>query len=60
MANILKDDVQTYVWELIEKELQLNRVEETGLSQNRASNKEVDREIKQSGQGRRHMAPSEG
>ena len=39
MANILKDDVQTYVRELIEKEFQLNRVEEKSLSQNRAFNK---------------------
>jgi hypothetical protein len=36
MANILKDDVQTYVRELIEKGFESNRVEEMGLSQNRA------------------------
>ena len=34
MANILKDDVQTYVRELIEKEFRSNRVEEKSLSQN--------------------------
>ena len=60
MANILKHNVPTYVRELIEKEFQLNRVEEKGLSQNRAFSKEVDREIKQPGQRRRHVAPSEG
>ena len=60
MANILKDDVQTYVRELIEKEFQLNRLEEKGFSQNRAFSKEVDHEIKQPGQRRRQMAPSEG
>ena len=49
MANILKDDVQTYVRDLIEKEFQLNRVEEKGFFQNSAFNKEVDREIKQPG-----------
>jgi hypothetical protein len=36
MANILKDDVQTYVRALIEKEFESNRVEERGLSQNRS------------------------
>jgi len=36
MANILKDDVQTYVRELIEKEFRSNRVEEKSLSQNRS------------------------
>ena len=60
MANILKDDVQTYVRELIEKEFRSNRAQEKGLPQNRAFNKEVDLEIKQPGQCRRHMAPSEG
>ena len=36
MANILKNDVPTYVRELIEKGFKSNRVEEKGLSQNRA------------------------
>ena len=36
MANILKDDVPTYVRELIEKGFESNRVEEKGLSQNRS------------------------
>ncbi len=49
MANIQKDDVQTYVRELIEKTFGSNCVEEKGLQQNRAFNKEVDREIKQPG-----------
>ena len=60
MAHILKHDVQTYVRELIEKEFQLNRAEEKGLSQNRAFTKDKDHEIKQPGQRRRHVAPSEG
>lgn len=50
MANILKDDVQTYVRQLIEKEFEYNRAEEKGLSQNRAFDKEEDHEIKQPGQ----------
>lgn len=40
MANILKDDVQTYVRELIEKEFRSNRVEEKGPSQNHPFNTE--------------------
>ena len=38
MANILKDDVQTYVRELIEKGLESNRVEEKELSQSLSFN----------------------
>jgi hypothetical protein len=59
MANILKDDVATYVRELIEKEFLLNRVEEKSFSQNSALNKGVDHEIKQPGQRRRYVAQSE-
>jgi len=40
MANILKDNVQTYVRALIEKEFESNRIEEKGLSQNRSFNSE--------------------
>ena len=36
MANIQKDDVPTYVRELIEKEFQLNRVEEMDQIKNRS------------------------
>ncbi len=60
MANILKDDVQTYVRQLIEKEFRSNCVEEKSLPQNRAFTKEADREIKHPGQCRRHMAQNEG
>jgi hypothetical protein len=60
MANILKDDVQTYVRELIERGFEPNPIEGMGLSQRRAFNEEEDHEIRQSGQRPRHMAPSEG
>jgi hypothetical protein len=60
MANILKDNVPTYVRELIEKEFNPNRIAENSSSENRAFRKEADHEIKQPGQCRRHMAPNEG
>jgi hypothetical protein len=44
VANILKDDVQTYVRELIEKEFESNRIEEKDLFGNQPSHTEEPRE----------------
>ena len=44
MANILKDDVQTYVRGLIEKEFESNRIEEKDLFGNQPSHTERPQE----------------
>ena len=47
MANILKDDVQTYVRELIETEFESNRIEEKDQLGNQPSYTEEPREGQQ-------------
>jgi hypothetical protein len=47
MANIQKDDVPTYVRELIEKEFQLNRIEEKDQLGNQPFDTEAPREGQQ-------------